>query len=233
MKTDARVPTLDEKLKELASSPRKDLKILDIGGWFAPCRQATHMVDIMPFETMNRAGAYGYGDIRVTKENYHQLDLGEIDRLPFGDKEFDFVVCRHTLEDIKDPIKVSREIVRVAKAGYIETPHRAYESTKGVERHWWCGHYHHRWLVEMDQQRNSITFQFKPHNIHSSRKFNFRCLPWQKVREEFKNTGLMWEGSFEAREKIVIDYPDVKADLIAYKRKMKGARLFRLRWAGD
>jgi len=218
---------LDQRLKAFYDAGNT-ARILDIGGWFAPCRQATHMVDIMPYETMNRAGAYGYGDIQVKPENYHRLDLGEIDRLPFEDQSFDFVVCRHTLEDIKDPIKICREMMRVAKAGYIETPHRTYESTKGVERHWWCGHYHHRWLVEIDG--NSIVFQFKPHNIHSSSRFHFRCWPWQKVREEFKNTGLLWEGRFSASERVIIDYADVKRDLMAHKQKMRGKRIFRLRW---
>lgn len=97
----------NEKLLELYSR-QKEVKILDIGGWFAPCRQATHMVDIMPFETMNISGAYGYGDLTLKKENYFQLDLGTIESLPFSDKEFDFVVCRHTLEDIKDPIKICK-----------------------------------------------------------------------------------------------------------------------------
>lgn len=203
-------------------------KILDIGGWFAPCKQATHMVDIMPFDTLNTAGAYGNGSLRIKPENYHQLDLGKIDRLPFQDQEFDFVICRHTLEDIKDPIKICREMIRVAKAGYIETPHRAYESTKGVERHWWCGHYHHRWLVEI--LGNKIIFQFKPHNLHSSRKFFFRCFPWQKVREEFKNTSLLWEKSFEFEERIIIDYQDLKKDLAEFKDKMRPQRLKRLRW---
>ena len=223
---------LDDKLRAFHSATVAP-QILDIGGWFAPCKQATHMVDIMPLETMNVAGAYGYGELQIRKENFFQLDLGEIERLPFEDQKFDFVVCRHTLEDIKDPIKICREMMRVAKAGYIETPSRTYESTKGVERHWWCGHYHHRWFVEASQEAHRVTFQFKPHNVHSSRRFSFRCFPWQKVREEFKNTALLWEGRFEAREKVVIDYRDVQADLIRHKKSMQGKRLFRLRWLED
>ncbi|MGZ3700043.1 MAG: class I SAM-dependent methyltransferase [Bdellovibrionota bacterium] len=223
------IEQLQDRLKQLHTRP--DARILDIGGWFAPCRQATHLVDIMPFETMNVAGAYGNGEMKIRKENYFQLDLGKVDRLPFKDKEFDFVVCRHTLEDIKDPIRVCQEMIRVAKSGYIETPHRAYESTKGVERHWWCGHYHHRWLVEI--QGRKVVFQFKPHNLHSSSKFNFRCWPWQKVREEFKNTGLLWDGTFDFEERVIIDYGELKAQLAGYKKSFAGKRLRRLRWARD
>lgn len=222
--------SLDDQLLAF-DNDRRDHQILDIGGWFAPCKQATHMVDIMPFDTMNVKGAYGYGEMRVKRENYLQVDLGAIERLPFADKQFDFVVCRHTLEDIKDPIRICREMMRVAKAGYIETPHRVYESTKGVERHWWCGHYHHRWFVEVD--RNKIIFQFKPHNLHSNPSFNWRCLPWQKVREEYKNTSLLWEGSFDVDERIIIDYGDLKDNLKRFKSSFRGQRLKRFRWLSD
>ena len=68
---------LKEKLENLYRDPCFDrIKILDIGGWYAPCRMATHMVDIMPYKTMNRAGAYGEGDFRVREDCYHQMDLG-------------------------------------------------------------------------------------------------------------------------------------------------------------
>jgi ubiquinone/menaquinone biosynthesis C-methylase UbiE len=42
--------------------------------------------------------------------------------LPYEDKEFDFVYCRHVLEDLIYPFRVIKEMQRVAKAGYIETP---------------------------------------------------------------------------------------------------------------
>ena len=42
--------------------------------------------------------------------------------LPFRDKTFDFVYCSHVLECVKDPLVACREIMRVGKRGYIETP---------------------------------------------------------------------------------------------------------------
>ena len=219
-----------QKLKELhARGP--SAKILDVGGWFAPCRLATDMLDIMPFETLNREAAYGPGELRIEKARYIQADLGKIDRLPYPDKSFDFVVCRHTLEDIANPVAISKELVRVAKAGYLETPHRVYESTRGVERPWWAGHYHHRWLVEMDPAQNKITFQFKPHNLHHHPGFSFWCPPWRKVLEPFKNTGLLWENTFAAEERVIIDYREVQQSLREFKRRYKGERLLRWRFA--
>lgn len=219
-----------KKLDELYQSP-KPLKILDIGGWYAPCRQATHMVDIMPFDTLNRSGAYGNGELKIRKENYFQMDLGATEKLPFQDKEFDFVVCRHTLEDLKEPLRVCKEMIRVGKAGYVETPSRLCESTKGIERPRWCGYYHHRWMVETTPSK--IIFQFKPHNIHFSRKFYLRCWPWQKPRKKYSFAHLLWDGSFDYEERLIIDYQEVKQNLAAFKKSTRGMKPFKLRWAQD
>lgn len=216
-----------KRLKEMHDSG-KDFQILDIGGWFAPCKQAQHMVDIMPFETMNTKSSYGFGEMKIKKENYHVMDISSLDKLPFADKQFDYVICRHTLEDIMNPLKVCEEMIRVAKAGYIETPSRLYESTKGVERPDWCGHYHHRWLVETGP--NSITFQFKPHNIHFRKAFYFRRFPWQKFKSPYDNTFLEWKDSFKYSEKIIIDIDDVKNDLITFKEKNKAVDFLKFRW---
>ncbi len=223
-----------DRLKDfhhLEKEGKVEAKILDIGGWFAPCSQATAMVDIMPFETMNRSAAYGFSDMKIEKKNYHQVDISSIDRLPFADKEFDFVICRHTLEDIMNPIKVCEEMIRVAKAGYIETPSRIYESTKGVERPSWCGHYHHRWFVEVFD--NEIIFPVKPHNLHFRRQFYFRRYPWQKFLKTYQNVFLEWEGSFSFKERVIIDLEEVKKDLSDFKKKQRGKKLFRFRWAND
>jgi hypothetical protein len=44
------------------------------------------------------------------------------DKLPFSDKEFDFCLCSHTLEDLTSPFSVIEEMERVAKRGLIITP---------------------------------------------------------------------------------------------------------------
>lgn len=48
--------------------------------------------------------------------------LGMGEALPFRDKSFDFVIASHVLEHSADPESFLRELQRVAKAGYIETP---------------------------------------------------------------------------------------------------------------
>jgi hypothetical protein len=37
-------------------------------------------------------------------------------------KILDVAICRHTLEDIANPVFLCRELSRVSRAGYVETP---------------------------------------------------------------------------------------------------------------
>jgi len=48
--------------------------------------------------------------------------LGFVEKLPFRDKSFDFVIASHVLEHSRDPAAFVSELQRVARAGYIETP---------------------------------------------------------------------------------------------------------------
>ncbi len=74
-----------------------------------------------------------------------------------ADDWFDFAICSHLLEDVRDPLTVCRELSRVAKRGYIEVPSRAREIYSkawlfhlraGPGRMTEAGFYHHRWYVE-------------------------------------------------------------------------------------
>lgn len=210
-------------------------RVLDVGGWHSPFNRADVVIDIMPYETRNKAGAIltkEWPEERFTKATFHQRDICETP-WPFKDKEFDFVLCSHTLEDIRDPIAVCKELNRVAKAGYIEVPSRLVESTKGVERPFYCGYYHHRWLCEVDGTH--ISFLFKPAMLHAYRRFYF-TKPWyRKVSPKYDSVGFFWEGSFGYEEKIVIDRDEVQNSLIEFKNKYRGlADLFvrKYSWLG-
>lgn len=53
--------------------------------------------------------------------------LGDACKMPFKDKSFDFVIASHILEHIPTPEIFLCELMRVGKAGYIETPNAVYE----------------------------------------------------------------------------------------------------------
>ncbi len=127
-------------------------KILDAGGWFNPCLAATHVVDLMPYES--RRGRLNLDPLpgeRFSKATWCQAEFLRPDlRLPFPDGHFDFSLCTQTIEDLTDPIPLLRELERVSRAGYVESPSRLAEQTTGVRDRITnrAGHPHHHWIVD-------------------------------------------------------------------------------------
>ena len=76
----------------------------------------------------------------------------ERETLPFPDKYFDFIYCRHVVEDILYPFKFFPEMSRVGKAGYIETPSVLAELCRGIDAGSppWRGYHHHHGFVWND-----------------------------------------------------------------------------------
>ena len=126
--------------------------VLDVGGWFRPLPEATHVVDRMPYET--RGGQLTTAPLpgeHFTRATWTQADFLQSGfRLPFGDRAFAFVYCGHTLEDLEQPEPLLHEIMRVGQAGCICSPTRLSEQTRGVRDRTTSapGHPHHHWIVE-------------------------------------------------------------------------------------
>lgn len=94
--------------------------------------------------------------------NYIDIDIDK-DRFPFDDQTFDFIYCRHVLEDIQNPDFAFNEILRVSKSkGYIETPSPLIEITKNIDApemsKLYCGYAHHRYIVWSSIEKNEIYF---------------------------------------------------------------------------
>jgi hypothetical protein len=134
-------------LAELPDSAR----VLDAGGWFNPLPRATHVLDLMPYETRRcvLAPAPLAGE-RFTRDTWHQVDFLAPDlKLPYPDR---FTVCGNTIEDLADPTMLLRELRRVSCAGCFESPSRLCEQTVGQRDRMGTtqGHPHHHWIVESD-----------------------------------------------------------------------------------
>jgi SAM-dependent methyltransferase len=150
------------QLDSLLPALPADTRILDAGGWFNPHPAATHMADLMPYET--RRGVVTCtpqpGE-RFTKSTWVQADfLDPRLHLPFADRFFAFSLCTHTLEDLADPEPLLRELRRVSCAGYIETPSRLYEQTIGRRDRMSAkpGQGHHHWIVEKTPEGRLVFF---------------------------------------------------------------------------
>jgi hypothetical protein len=115
-----------------------DAKVLEIGPGFVPFPRAQMFVD--------------YKELPLPKEQVVSVDMN-MEPLPFPDKSFDFIYCRHVIEDMYNPILLLKEMERVGKAGYIETPSPMAELGRGVDGSSppFRGYHHHHsivWVVE-------------------------------------------------------------------------------------
>jgi hypothetical protein len=139
-------------LEKLAREVPPEGRILDAGGWFKPSAFATHVIDLLPWETRGaRLQLSVQPEERFTRESWFQANfLAPEFRMPYPDGYFDLSICTHTLEDLPDPLPLIGELQRVARAGYIEVPSRASEQTVGIRdrRTTRCGHPHHHWIID-------------------------------------------------------------------------------------
>lgn len=119
----------------LVSRIPTDAKVLEVGPGHAPFKRADAYVDFVDVPG-------------IDPQRMFPCDIAS-NPLPFHDKSFDFVFCRHTLEDMYNPFPICAEMSRVGKAGYIETPSPIAELCRGVDGNSppYRGYHHHRFIA--------------------------------------------------------------------------------------
>jgi len=191
---------LEQNAEKILSSLKESDLVLDIGAWAQPFNRANYVLDFMPYETRGLFGSRGGEREYFTKETWICQDICSRQPFPFQDKQFDFVICSHTLEDVRDPIWICSEINRIGKRGYIETPSRLTESSFGVESKKRSGYWHHRWLVE--RQDNELIFTAKFQLIDQHWSYHFPVDFYKKLPEEKKFMFFFWDHQFSFREQV-------------------------------
>ncbi len=181
--------------------------VLDIGAWAHPFNRANYVMDQAPYETrgfynrtigkLDPIPPIGGTVEHFTPETWIQRDICSHEPYPFADKQLDYVICSHTLEDIRDPLWVCSEMIRIGKRGYIEIPSRIWESCRGFEAGI-VGLSHHRWLIDI--QGNEILFTMKFHAIHSHWRLSLPAKVAQGLSKENEVQWLFWDDSFSYRE---------------------------------
>ena len=209
---------LDSSLERIDALP-DDALVLDIGGWAKPLLRADWVIDLMPYETRGLYGAAG--DERFSADTWVQADICAREPWPFEDGQFDFVVCSHTLEDVRDPVWVCSEIDRVGRAGYIEVPSRLEEQSYGFQGPW-VGWGHHHWLIDVTPGR--IEFVFKHHILHGRESDHFPAGFQQRLSPEERVQQLWWEGSFEYGERVMMSAEEIDPYLADFVRRELAAR---------
>ena len=124
-----------KKFVEEYLSQKKNWRILDIGCGYAANKYSTHVADTQDFSNF-------YKDKKFThiKEK----------KLPFADKEFNFIIASHVLEHVEDIEYFIKELERVANSGYIEVPTRLEDNLVDVNEK------AHIWWINFDDINNSL-----------------------------------------------------------------------------
>lgn len=112
-----------------ANLPR-NAKVLEIGSGHNPWPRSNVLCDLYPYDDTERSGP-----IKIDNRPFFVVDAA---KLPFPDKSFDFIFCSHLAEHIDDIASFFKEIQRVGKAGYIETPNYLFEQAVGTTTHVWA-----------------------------------------------------------------------------------------------
>tara|TARA_B100000686_G_C16486962_1_gene810123 strand:- start:161 stop:790 length:630 start_codon:yes stop_codon:yes gene_type:complete len=90
-------------------SQNKNWNILDIGCGYSANQNATVIADTQDFSNFYK------------NKNFIKINNK---KLPFKDKEFDFVISSHVIEHVEDFEFFIKELERISSKGYIEIPTR-------------------------------------------------------------------------------------------------------------
>jgi hypothetical protein len=145
-------------------------RVLDVGSGHRPHKDSTHLLDLLPEDDSERG--------KPIKTLGRPLMLGNIEALPFQDKTFDYIYASHVLEHTCDPAAACHELMRVGRAGYIETPSPFYEQGYNYprpDRGWPF----HRWFVYINDDETLI---FEPKTDSTVNDF-CHCRHGQFVRD--------------------------------------------------
>ncbi|MGO6816528.1 class I SAM-dependent methyltransferase [Rhizobium brockwellii] len=167
--------------------------VLDVGSGGWPFKRADHLADKFPEETSHRV------ETMVRDERpFFEVDL---EKLPFEDRAYDFVFCSHVLEHLDNPGQAMRELMRVARRGYIEVPTRLSDVMFNFTRL----QNHHRWhslrlgntllLIEWNErERRELGNDFFT-ALHSEYSNNFQDF-FERNRDLFF-TSYSWDEKIE------------------------------------
>jgi len=121
--------------------------IVDVGCGHTPFPYANILIDRNIYDCKERFG------LAIPSDGRRIIEADVEIKLPFSDKEIDFLYCSHTLEHCENPLRAAEEIMRVAKSGFIETPNIVYELMFGGDETL------HKWVTEYNYSSRRLLFR--------------------------------------------------------------------------
>ena len=163
-------------------------KILDVGCGYWAHKKATTIADIQDLSNF-------YPDRKFIKI--------EDKKLPFKDKEFDFVIASHVIEHVEDFGFFIQELERISSKGYIELPSRlgdnlVFENEKD-----------HIWWFCFDDDKNELIASKKNQIIKPFITVSMAKMFEEIFRESFV-IELLWTNKIEYKYDDIIKFPEVK-----------------------
>ena len=157
-------------------SENSNWKILDIGCGYRAHKSASVIADIQ--------------DLSNFYENKNFIQITE-KKLPFKDKEFDFVIASHVIEHVDDFEFFIKELERISSKGYIELPSRLGDNLVFENKN------DHIWWFYFDDTTNKLIVSKKNQLIDP-----FITVATAKLFEEIFRESLVIELAWEEK----IDY---------------------------
>lgn len=189
-------------------------KILDVGGSMTQHTEIKidTLVDII------RPEDSPYKPEKLLAKNFVKRDIIR-EKLPFKNKEFDFCLCTHTLEDLAYPFLIIEEMSRVAKKGLIVTPSMGEDMVFGkIDFTDWLtgarrvpGHAHHKWFFVSDGKKMKVI----PKNYPLLYTSDFHFVDW-KGEKEFE---YFWKDNIDYEEFKDLDFHELINEYGKFKFK--------------
>jgi len=154
-------------------------KVLDIGCGFRPNPYATTIADIQDFSEFYKEKNF----IKLTDK-----------RLPFKNKEFDYVIASHVIEHVDDFEYFIKEIERISSQGYIELPTRLGDNLVFENK------YDHIWWFIYDDDNNKLIASKKNQLVEP-----FITVSTAKYLEEIFRESLVMEIEWKEKVDYIID----------------------------
>jgi len=176
--------------------------VLEIGSGSAPFERSDIIVDKFFADNNERSE-----DLVIDRPTV----ICDAHYLPFMDDSFDYVFCSQILEHLEDPERFFKEIARVGKKGYIETPNEIRERLFG-----WP---FHKWIVDKDN--NGLVL--RENDLEQAFGLFFHKLQWENYEfsrfcssaHDLMNICYEWHGKPEFRfaNKSEYNLPDKKVSI--------------------
>tara|TARA_Y100000590_G_C15583066_1_gene963098 strand:- start:130 stop:747 length:618 start_codon:yes stop_codon:yes gene_type:complete len=145
--------------------------ILDIGCGYTPNKNASVIADKQNLENHYKNKNF----VRILEK-----------KLPFKDKEFDFVIASHVIEHVEDFEFFIKELERISSRGYIELPSRLGDNLVFENRN------DHIWWFAYDDIKNQIVASKKNQLIDPFITVSM-AKTFEKVFRESLVIELIWE----------------------------------------